>query len=245
VRDAEFHRPRLVEVYDTQNGWADDDDFFLALVNEKPRSRVLDLGCGTGRLTLALAGAGHEVTGVDPAAASLDAARAKPGADAVTWIAATASVLPDRSFDTALMTSHVVQFIVDDDEWEATLARIARALVPGGTLAFDSRDPDARGWERWGPEGSRQELVLPGGETVTTHMEVTGVDGELVDFRLHYRFGNGDELVSRSTLRYRTEEALRASLLAADLTVDAVHVGWEGQPVGQGEGELIIVAGAR
>ena len=99
---------------------------------------MLDLGCGTGRLPLALSRAGHTVTGVDPAAASLDAARAKPGAERITWIEGTSAVLPDATFDVALMTSHVAQFLVGDDEWRGTLADLARALVPGGLLLFDA-----------------------------------------------------------------------------------------------------------
>ena len=55
------------DLYDAENAWTAAEDFFLAFANEQPASRVLDLGCGTGRLTIALAGAGHTVTGVDPA----------------------------------------------------------------------------------------------------------------------------------------------------------------------------------
>ena len=63
----EFRDPRLAGLYDVSFGWSRADDFFVGLVDETPRARVADLGCGTGRLTLALAAAGHPVTGVDPA----------------------------------------------------------------------------------------------------------------------------------------------------------------------------------
>jgi hypothetical protein len=78
---------------------------------------------------------------VDPAAASLEAARRKPGADAVTWILGTWAAIPDTSYDVAVMTSHVAQFLVDDGEWTRALRDLRRSLVGGGRLVFDSRDP--------------------------------------------------------------------------------------------------------
>src|SRR5260221_9977728 len=166
MRNAEFNDPGLVMVYDAAFGWSRDDDFFLSIVNETPAARVIDLGCGTGRLALGMAAAGHTITGVDPAKASLEAARAKPGADRVTWIEGTAAALPNAAFDVAVMTSHVAQFFVTDEEWRQALADLRRALVPGGTLTFDTRDPRARGWERWNPPASRPEGNLPDGPHV-------------------------------------------------------------------------------
>lgn len=102
MRHAEFVDPRLVEVYDAECPWSREDDFFLAIVGETPARRVLDLGCGTGRLALGMARAGHLVTGVDPARASLEAARTKHGAEAVTWLEGTSSMVPDLAFDVAV-----------------------------------------------------------------------------------------------------------------------------------------------
>ncbi|HVF06451.1 MAG TPA: class I SAM-dependent methyltransferase [Frankiaceae bacterium] len=241
MRHGEFRHPRLVAVYDAECQWGPDDDFFLAAAGPPP-ARVLDLGCGTGRLTLALAAAGHTVTGVDPARPMLDAARAKPGAGSVTWVEGTSAGLPDAAYDVALMTSHVAQFLVDDDELAGTLADLARALVPGGRLVFDTRDPDARGWERWNPRDSRRDLVVPDGLGVTAWTEVTDVTGDAVTFTHHYEFSDGERLASTATLRFRPEAAVRAALAAAGFTVDAVHGGWGREPVGAGAGELLVLA---
>jgi SAM-dependent methyltransferase len=243
VNQAEFNDPRLVAVYDAAFGWARDDDFFLAVAAEKGPARVLDLGCGTGRLTLAMAAAGHHVTGIDPATASLEAARRKPGAEQVTWIVGTSPEL-EGSFDVTVLTSHVAQFLITDEEWDRTFSDVQRALVPAGRLVFDTRDPLDRTWERWNPVDSRRAVPLPDGTVVEMWTEVTAVHDGLVDSTIHYHFPDAKELVSTTTLRFRSEAQIRGSLQALGFTVETVYGGWGREPVGQGDGELLVIARA-
>ena len=242
MEQAEFRDPRLVAVYDAEYGWSRIDEFFLGVANETPNVRVVDLGCGTGRLTLALAAAGHQVTGLDPASASLAAARAKAGAATVSWVEGTSASLHDGVFDLALMTRHVAQFFVDDDVWAATLHDLHRALVPGGRLVFDSRDPRARAWERWNLEDSRSMVVLADRTEVEVVTEVNAVDDNVVSFATHYRFDDGTSLTSTADLRFRTIDELRVSLLEAGFSIETVYGGWERQPVGAPDGELLMIA---
>jgi SAM-dependent methyltransferase len=243
-RQAEFRDARLVEVYDAQNTWGRDDDYFLARAAEGPGGRVLDLGCGTGRLTVALAAAGHAVTGIDPAGASLDAARRRPGGDAVTWILGTSADAPTDAFDVALLTSHVAQLFVADDEWSAVLADLREALVLGGVLVLDARDPRDRAWEEWHAPEDREPVALEDGRVVQTWSEVTGERDGVVDFTLGYEMPEGDVLTSTATLRFRTEEEVRRGVEAAGFAVEQVYGGWGREAVGQGDGELLVVARA-
>ncbi|TYB96016.1 class I SAM-dependent methyltransferase [Micromonospora sp. WP24] len=244
MRHREFEDPRLVQVYDAECTWGPDDDFFLAAVGETPGARVLDLGCGTGRLTVALAAAGHPVTGVDPAHASLAAARRKPGADRVTWVEGTSAALPTGAYDVAVMTSHVAQFFATRAQWAATLGDLRRALVPGGRLFFDSRDPADRRWERWNPVDSRRRVTLPDGREVRAWTEVTAISEGTVGIVHHYVLPDREELSSAATLRFRSERELRDSLLTAGFSVEHVFGGWRREPVGAGDGELVVVARA-
>lgn len=241
MQNAEFELPRLARVYEMFNPWGRSDQFFLDVANETPGTRVLDLGCGTGQLTLRLAEAGHEVTGIEPARASLDVARSKPGAEGVTWMNGLAADAPSNAFDLVLMTSHVAQFMTGDDEWLTVL----RHLRLGGRLVFDSRDPAARDWDTWRPE-HRTELTLPDGRAAVNWTEVTDVTGECVSFTHHFSFpDSAEELLSHSTLRFRPEATLRETLDAAGFDVDAIYGGWNREGVGQGDGEFIVFSRAR
>lgn len=82
--DAIFDDPRLAQVYDPLDPDRSDLDVYVALAIELGARSVLDLGCGTGTFACMLARR-NRVTAVDPAQASLDVARAKPGADLVDW----------------------------------------------------------------------------------------------------------------------------------------------------------------
>jgi SAM-dependent methyltransferase len=109
VADAIFEEPRLAEIYDPLDVDRSDLDAYVALAREFSAGTVLDVGCGTGTLACLLAGRGLEVIAVDPAAASLDVARRKPGADRVRWLHGDATNLPALQVDLATMTGNVAQ----------------------------------------------------------------------------------------------------------------------------------------
>ena len=152
-------------------------------------------------------------------------------------------VLAEHAFDVAVMTSHVAQFF-DRDGLARALADLHRALVPGGRLVFDTRDPDDRRWERWNPVESRHVVTLPDGRAVLVWNQVTSVALPEVAFTLHYELADGSELTSDATLAFRPEREVRETLAAAGFTVEHVYGGWERQPVGHEDGELLFVARA-
>lgn len=106
----------LARIYDAFDGERDDLDLYVDLVRELGAGQVLDVGCGTGSLPVLLARDGVTAIGVDPAAASLDEARHKDGAELVTWLHGDATTLPPLQVDVAVMTGNVAQVFLTDDE---------------------------------------------------------------------------------------------------------------------------------
>jgi SAM-dependent methyltransferase len=110
----------------------------LALLEPLRGGLVLELGCGSGRLTRYLLEAGHDVIATDGSLAMLALAReTAPGAEVRRL------VLPDDPLpecDAVVSVGHVLNYLSDDAAVERALAAAADALRPGGVLALDLCD---------------------------------------------------------------------------------------------------------
>jgi SAM-dependent methyltransferase len=224
VPDAIFEHPRLVSIYDALDSDRRDLDEYVAVIDEFGAWTVLDIGCGTGTFALMLADRGRDVIAVEPAAGSLAAARAKPGAERVRWLRGDATTLPLMQIDIATMTGNVAQAICDPTDWEHTLRGIHDALQPEGRLIFETRDPSRRVWEQWTRSNSWRTTRVSGVGTVESWVEVTDVRGSLVTFRWTFVFtSDGTTVTSDSTLRFRQPEEIEADLLGHGYAVEEIR----------------------
>lgn len=222
--DAIFADRRLAAIYDPLEGDRHDLDAYAALVDEFGARTVLDVGCGTGTFACMLARRGVDVVGVDPAEASLDVARTKPGASRVRWILGDVSVLPPLQVDLATMTGNVSQVFLTDDAWAATLRGIRAVLGPCGRLAFETRDPAMRAWLEWNRQQTYTQTDLPDVGLVTTWCDVLDVSEPLVTFRWTYVFeADGAVVASDSTLRFRDHGEVEQSLIEVGFAVEDVR----------------------
>lgn len=238
-----YDDPELADFYDLENAWGRDFDFCARLAQEA-RS-VLDLGCGTGELAAKLS-EDCTVVGVDPAAAMLAVARARPGGERVEWVQGDARNLHlGRRFDLILLTGHAFQIFLTPEDQLAALRTIALHLTPRGRFVFDSRNPAAEAWRNWTPERSWRELQHPTLGAVeawndATHDAARGV----VTYATHYRVvETGRHLSASSQIRFTPKKELDALITEAGLHVSQWYGDWQGEPWTPASREIIPLGG--
>lgn len=231
---------RLVDLYDEDNPDGSDHDFYRALADALDATSVLDLGCGTGLLTVTFARPGRRVVGVDPSPNMLDYAKRRDGASAVEWILGDSAQITAGPFDLAVMTGNVVQHI-DDEGWIRSLHDLHAALGPGGHIAFESRNPSARAWEDWN-SAERTERATTHGPLVEW-MDAAEVNPGVVELRAYNLFSATNETVSEQLrLHFRTRQTLHRQLGEAGFEVVDVFGDWARAALTDASPLIIVVA---
>lgn len=101
-----------------------------------PSGRVLDLGCGTGNLTVLLARSGYEVAGLDGSQAMLAVAREK--APALDWHHGDfRDFALERRFALVVSVFDSLNNLISSADFLLAAARVRRHLLPGGLFLFD------------------------------------------------------------------------------------------------------------
>jgi SAM-dependent methyltransferase len=143
----------------------------VARLEPGPGVRWLDVATGTGAVALRAARAGADVAGIDIAPAMIEAARAKSGAEEISFEVGDAQALPyeDASFDVVSSVFGVI-FAPDHRASAGELARVGRGRLgltawrPDPEMAelygrFDLDAPEGREPFKWGREGYLEELL--------------------------------------------------------------------------------------
>ena len=166
---------RLARYYDLDLSSDQPDlDLYLALANSV-EGAVLELAAGTGRLSVPLAAAGHEVVAVDLDEHMLARAEAawqaadRAGGGSLTTIAADITALElDRRFGLMILALNTLLLVGDRDRQLAALRAMSRHLLPNGRAVVDV----------WLP--TPDDLALYDGRLVLDWLRTDAEDGALV-----------------------------------------------------------------
>jgi SAM-dependent methyltransferase len=130
-------------------------DLLVELADGGP---VLELGVGTGRIALPLAGRGLEVHGIDASPAMLEHLRAKPGGDRVhTHLGDMGEVAVDAEFRLVFVAANTLFMLASQDEQVRCFQVVARRLTPGGRFVVEAQIPDPALYGR--PQDVRAQRV--------------------------------------------------------------------------------------
>jgi SAM-dependent methyltransferase len=146
------------ELYDFEYRERDEDiEWYREFAADEP-GPILELGAGSGRITMPLAGDGHEVIALDRMPAMLARLRHKLTIDAdlakqVRVMEADMTDIPLRpsSVGTVISPFNALMHLYRWDQLLACFRQVRRVLRPGGAFAFDVQLPDTE-WLVWDPD---------------------------------------------------------------------------------------------
>ncbi len=250
------HWQRLAYWYDLDQGhFADDIPFYLGLA-QRTAGPILELGCGTGRLVLALAQAGHRVTGIEQVPAML--ARAADKLRAAGRRAAGRATLRQgdirqldlaERFGLAILAVNTFMDLEGPAEQAQVLERVRLHLLPGGMLVLDLFHPDPQALAS--ADGTLQmEKVLHDPQTGRHALKFVArqIDAARQELTATFIYDEHDDAgqVTRTAavfhLRYLHRQELERMLGTAGYAVEAVYGGYGLEPYEEGAERLLALA---
>jgi ubiquinone/menaquinone biosynthesis C-methylase UbiE len=201
--------------------------------------RLLELGCGTGRVSLPLAKAGAHVVGIDRSASMLARARKRirlsklPVRPQLVRGDIRFLPFPAGSFRLVAAPYGILQSLLDEVALDATIADVARVLAPGGAFAIDMVS-DLPAWQeyerrvklRGKMRGSQTQITLVESVRQDRVRGLTTFDQEFVERRGTKRHTHQFSLSFRTV----SVEAMTERLERAGFRVTAVLGDYDGGP---------------
>jgi SAM-dependent methyltransferase len=234
------------------------DAAFYVEEARRTTGRILELGCGTGRVLIPIARAGCTITGVDGSREMLARCTAKLDAEPPdVRQRATVHFGDLRAFDLgerfaiAIAPFRVVQQLPTIDEQLAFLAAVRRHLEPDGRLVFDVFNPNFRAMLAFdGREhDDTPEQPLPGGRVFRRAARVARVrwtdqvnEAELVYYVSPSSGAPAVRYVQAFQMRWYLQAELRHLLARGGFRVDALFGNYDRSPLTDNSPEQVVCA---
>ena len=242
------HDADLAELFDLDYGDFREDIPFYEGLAQQTGGPILELGVGTGRVALPLAGRGYDVVGVDNSEAMLALARCKAGdAPNVEFLFGDMRDFSiDHSFGLVYAGYGAFHHLLGPADQLACLQCVERHLAPDGVFAFDLRAIFATDWDG----GDSAPLLhdwtrtTADGDVITKLRSVRVDRAAQVQHEMYYfdRVGQDGSLRRVSTnvdLRFSTRYEIEALLREASLELDQLYGDYALSPY-DGDSDLMI-----
>lgn len=245
------------EMYDREETETDDAAFLLSLMGGTAK-RVLEIACGSGRLLVPVAQAGHEAMGLDFDEFMLRRLEKKAaGIKNIAWH--RADVIREDwggGYDVLILGANFLFNIVSDMDYEQAQAlmirKAAEALVPGGHVFIDyayTRDPE-RWFNRPQPVAVWQGEDSEGNTGAMTLLHNTyDQEARMARFvrRMELTTKDGSRVVQERAeeKHFPALEQGRIWLRDAGFTVERECGDYQGRPIGAQTSRAILWAGKR
>lgn len=233
--------------------------FYSALAREAGGA-VLELACGTGRVTIPIARLGFPVTGLDIVPGMLAQARSKSADVPVRWVEGDARTFDlGERFRLIFLTGNAFQAFVTNDAQAAVLQRVHAHLDDAGLFAFETRNPllpntHTREGLFVTLETRAEELDWPpytnadGFEVRVSTTQVYDHVAQIVHLTGSKRWHDGTQqhtVVTRTALRYTFPQELAALLQHHGFTILRQYGDWNEEPLSATSPSIISVCRKR
>jgi len=218
---------------------------------------VLELGCGTGRITMAIAEAGYRVVGLDLSERMLERAAEKRGTlrrEARERIHLVQGDMTQfelgEKFRSIVIPFRPFQHLLEVETQVGCLNCVRRHLAPRGRLIVDffQTDPERMHDAMFQKESLLIEYELPDGRHVALSERVAAFhrglqrnDVEMI-FQVRHSDGRQERLVMAWALRYFFRYEVEHLLARCGFALEAVYGNFDCSPLGDGSPEMIFVA---
>lgn len=218
---------------------------------------VLELGCGTGRITMAIAEAGYRVVGLDLSERMLERAVEKRAAlrrearERVHLVQGDMTQFElGETFRSVVIPFRPFQHLLETEQQMGCLNCVKKHLAPKGRLILDffQTDPERMRDPKFRRESPLIEYDLPGGRHVVLservaafHRAMQRNDVEMI-FQVKHADGKEERLVMAWTLRYFFRYEVEHLMARCGFQVEEVYGNFDSSPLADGSPEMIFVA---
>jgi SAM-dependent methyltransferase len=251
TNDSNLEEYRLPDLYDLENPEDEEVNKFCLWLANTYGGPILDLGCGTGRVTIPLARSGYDVTGLDVVPEMLERARVKASGLPVQWVEADArNYHLEKKFRLILENGSVFMHMLTREDQAAFLKRVKEHLAPGGVFAVGLLFPhpdylrtnlDEKDWFSYSDDLGREVKV----SGVEAYDELLQVKTETAIRRITTKDGSEMTFHAPLSLRYTFPQEMEALLDRCGFSIEQRLGGMDHSPLTNESRFMLFLCGSK